>query len=60
MDEQISVMLKWKGQWVKEKQIQDNIATCYRRGSEQLDEKLLCNPPNRNNPLVNKVGVQGY
>ena len=25
-----------------------------------LSEKTLCGPPSRNDPLVNKVGVQGY
>ena len=29
MDKQISAMLKWKEQWVKEWQTQDNIVMCY-------------------------------
>ena len=28
--------------------------------TDVLSEKRLCGPPNRNDPLVNKVGVQGY
>ena len=44
----------------KNMQTQDNIETCYRRETEVLGEKSICDPLSQNDPLVNKFGVQGY
>ena len=44
----------------REMQIQNYIKTCYRKGNQRILWKSLCGPPNRIDPLVNKVGVQRY
>ena len=44
----------------REMQIQNYIKTCYRKGNRRILRKSLCGPPNRIDPLVNKVGVQRY
>ena len=36
MDEQISAMLKWKRQYVKVQQTQDNTAMCYQKGNRRI------------------------
>ena len=41
-------------------QTQDNTEMCYRKGNQSTQRKPLCGPPSQIDPLVNKVGVQGY
>ena len=48
---------KSKGRYM---QTQGNTEMCYQRRNWSTREKPLCNPLSRNDPLLNKVEVQGY
>ena len=41
-------------------QIQDNTEMCYRKGNQSTRQEPLRGSPSQVDPLVNKVGVQGY
>ena len=53
---------KWKAQRVKKERCKHKITLrcVIKEEIKVLGEKPLCSPPNQNDPLMNKVGVQGY